>query len=88
MKRILFIAVLVLGLLSCQKEELPTVEHCNKGIITELGVYRDTETISGDRYEYYVWIIDECTGDLVRCEVNKSWFDQLNRGDYFEYPFN
>lgn len=96
MKRILFITALVLGLLSCQKEELPTVQGCNKGIITEKGLkieeentfVVDGERVTHTRYGYYIWIIDECSGETVRKEVYDWEYNQLEKGDYFDKNIN
>ena len=77
---------------SCNKEDLPTPgDRCGSGQVTEKGLEIDEENtflVDGERvthttYNYYIWIIDECTGETLREELYDWQYNAIEKGDYY-----
>lgn len=69
---------------SCNKEDLPTPgDRCGAGQVTQVGIKKDESVGPGDRFDYYVWFIDDCTGELLRDEIDQGEFNSIEVGDYY-----
>ena len=83
-KLVLSLGLATVLLTSCQKEELPNLEgRCGTGRVTQVGIELDTEVNPGPRYDYYVWFIDDCTGELLRDVIDQGEFNTIEVGDYY-----
>ena len=84
--------ILALGLVtvlftSCEKEELPSIDNCERGKIVTLGTKLGNNI--NNNIWYYVWFKDDCSGKLIRRRVsNKDRWESLEIGDYYEWTGN
>ena len=82
MKKYIIAAALALGVIACDKEEAPQLEHCEKGTIRYLGVKQEHQI--NNNIWYYVWFNDECSGELISRRVDsKETWEALQVGDYY-----